>query len=96
MQTFYANNIYIGKTIHIWPQGSGNMALHLLLTKNICHHVKHASPTIHVITFQLLIRSKNDYEITVKEALYNEHKKTTINTQLCTQGTSFALKIFCN
>ena len=45
------------------------MALNLLLSKIIRHRANHASQTFHLITFQLLILAKNEYEIIVKEAL---------------------------
>ena len=37
---------------------------------------------------------KNDYEITVKEALHIKFKKATINRQLFTQASSFVLNVF--
>ena len=38
--------------------------------------------------FSIIDSGKNDYEITVKEALHNKFKKPTINRQLFTQDTS--------
>ena len=37
---------------------------------------------------------KNDYEITVKEALHIKFQKPTSNRQLFTQGSSIVLNIF--
>ena len=68
------------------------MALHLLLYPIICHHARHASRTFHVIVSRLLT-GKNDYEITVKDALHIKFKKPTINQQLFTQGSSFLLNV---
>ena len=51
------------------------------------------SQTFHIIILQLISDSgKNDYEITVKEALHMKFKKPTINRQLFTQGISLVLK----
>ena len=70
------------------------MALYLPLYPVIFHHETHASQTSHVTIFRLLILVKNDYEITVKEALHINFEKPTINRQLFTQGSSFVLTIF--
>ena len=39
-------------------------------------------------SFSIIDSGKNDFEITVKEALYIKFKKPTINRQLFTQGSS--------
>ena len=33
----------------IWPQGQGNIPLHLLRSKNICHHAQPVKTTTRVI-----------------------------------------------
>ena len=43
--------------------------------------------------FSVIDSGKNDYENTVKEALYIRFKRRTIQKQLFTQGTSFVLSI---
>ena len=37
---------------------------------------------------------KNDFEVTIKEAVHIEFKKPTINRQLYSQGSSFVLNVF--
>ena len=66
---------YIGKSIrHLATQvrelDTSPSAVHEHLSSyDVC------KLTIHVITFQLLIWDKNDYEIIVKEALHIKYKK---------------------
>ena len=45
-------------------------------------------------SFSIINSGKNDFEITVKEALHIQFKKPTINRQLFTQGSSFVLNVF--
>ena len=44
--------------------------------------------------FSIITTGKNDFEITFKEALHIKNKQPNINKQLCSQSTSFLLKIF--
>ena len=44
--------------------------------------------------FSITESGKNDYDITLKEALHIKFKRPTINKQLFTQGTSFVVSIF--
>ena len=37
---------------------------------------------------------KNDFEVTIKEALHIKFKKPTINRQLFSQGSSFVSNVF--
>ena len=45
-------------------------------------------------SFSIIDSGKNDFEITVKEALHIKFEKPTINRQLFTQGSSFVLNKF--
>ena len=45
-------------------------------------------------SFSIIDSGKNDFEITIKEALHIKLKKPTINRQLFTQGSSFVLNVF--
>ena len=44
--------------------------------------------------FSMIDSGKNDFEITIKEALHIKFKKPTINRQLFSQGWSFVLNVF--
>ena len=37
---------------------------------------------------------KNDFKVTIKEALHIKFKKPTINRQLISEGSSFVLNVF--
>ena len=41
-----------------------------------------------------LSHGKNDFEVTIKEALHIKFKKPTINRQLIREGSSFVLNVF--
>ena len=45
-------------------------------------------------SFSITDSGKNDFEITIKEALHIKFKKPTINRQLFSQGSSFVLNVF--
>ena len=47
-----------------------------------------------MIVFRLLTPVKNDFEVTIKEALHIKFKKQTITRQLFSQGSSFVLNVF--
>ena len=89
-----ANNIYIGKTIRhlatrVKEHGTSPSAVFNHLSS--CETCK---SNFHVIVFLIIDSGKNDFEITVKEALHIKFKKPTINRQLFTQGSSFVLYVF--
>ena len=44
--------------------------------------------------FSIIDTGRNDFEITIKEALHIKNKKPTLNKQLYSQGASFVLNIF--
>ena len=46
--------------------------------------------------FSVTDSGKNDYEVTVEEALHIKFNRPTITKQLFIQGTSFVLSIFSN
>ena len=89
-----ANNIYIGKTIRH------------LATRLREHGTSHSAVSNHLSSceicklnfscdsFSIIDSGKNDFEITVKEALHIKFKKPTTNRQLFTQGSSFVLNVF--
>ena len=45
-------------------------------------------------SFSIMDSGKNDFEVTIKEALHIKFKKPTINRQLFSQGSSFVLNVF--
>ena len=89
-----ANNVYIGKTMrHLATRvreheyvGSA-IHSHLLACTNCKTHYSCNS-------FSVLDSGRNDFEITVKEALYIKRSKPNLNKQLSGHGTSFILNIF--
>ena len=46
------------------------------------------------MVFLIIDSGKNDFQVPVKEALHIIFKKPTINRQLFSQGSSFALNLF--
>ena len=73
-----ANNIYIGKTI-----------------RHLATRVKeHCKLNFSCDIFSIIDSGKNDFEITIKEALHIKFKKPTINRLLFCQGSSFVLNVF--
>ena len=44
--------------------------------------------------FSILDKGKNDFEITIKEALYIKSNRPRLNKQLSTNGISFLLNLF--
>ena len=49
---------------------------------------------VKLLVWQFFNYSKNDFEVTIKEALHIKFKKPTINRQLYSQGSSFVLNVF--
>ena len=45
-------------------------------------------------SFSIMDSGKNDFEVTIKEALHIKFKKPTINRQLISDGSSFVLNVF--
>ena len=89
-----ANNIYIGKTIRhlatrVKEHGTSPSAV-----SNHLSSIETCRSNFSCNNFSIIDSGKNDYEITVKEALHIKFKKPTINRQLFTQGSSFVLNIF--
>ena len=88
-----ANNIYIGKTIRylatrVKEHGTSTSAVFDHLACETCksNFSRHS--------FLIIDSGKNDFEITVKEALHIKFKMPTINRQLFIQGSSFVLNVF--
>ena len=89
-----ANQIYIGKTMrHLVTRarehGHSPSAIHSHL--ELCETCR---KDFSCNLFSVLDTGKNDFEITIKEALHIKSKKPKLNKQLCTQGSSFLLNIF--
>ena len=92
-----ANKIYIGKTVRhlatrVKEHGTSPSAVSNHLSS--CETCKSTISCNQIIQFLIIDSGKNDYEITVKEALHIKFKKPTINRQLFTQGSSFVLNVF--
>ena len=92
----HANNIYIGKTIRhlatrVKEHGTSpsNSAVSNHLTS--CETCK---LNFSCDSFSIMDSGKNDFEVTIKEALHIKFKKPTINRQLFSQGSSFVLNVF--
>ena len=89
-----ANNIYIGKTIrHLATRAKehGTSPSAVFSHLSSCETCK---SNFSRNSFLIFDSGKNDYEITVKEALHIKFKKPTINRQLFTQGSSFVSNVF--
>ena len=89
-----ANNIYIGKTIrHLATRVKEHITSHSAVSNHLssCETCK---LNFSCDSFSIIDSGKNDFEITVKEALHIKFKKPTINRQLFTQGSSFVLNVF--
>ena len=88
-----ANNIYIGKTIqHL----ATRVQEHGTSTSAVFNHLSSCEickSNFSCNNFSIIDSGKNDFEITVKEALHIKFKKPTINRQLFTQGSSFVLNV---
>ena len=91
-----ANNIYIGKTIRhlatrVKEHGTSpsNSAVSNHLTS--CETCK---LNFSCDSFSIIDSGRNDFVVTIKEALYIKFKKPTINRQLFSQGSSFVLNVF--
>ena len=91
-----ANNIYIGKTIrhlatrvkeHGTSPSNSAVSNHLIS----CETCK---LNFSCDSFSLIDSGRNDFEVTIKEALHIKFKKPTINKQLFSQGSSFVLNVF--
>ena len=89
-----ANNIYIGKTIrHL----ATRVKEHDTSPSAVCNHLSSCETcrsNFSCNNFSIIDSGKNDYEITVNEALHIKFKKPTINRQLFTRGASFVLNVF--
>ena len=89
-----ANNIYIGKTIrHL----ATRVKEHGTSPSAVSNHLSSCETyrsNFSCNNFSIIDSGKNDYEITVKESLHIKFKKPTINRQLFTQVSSFALSVF--
>ena len=70
------------------------MARHLLLSRIILHHVKHASQTFHVITFQSLNLVKMIMRVLLRKFCILNLRDQLSTNSLFTQGTSFVFKYF--
>ena len=90
------NNIYIGKTIrhlatrvkeHGFSPSPSAVSNHL----SSCETCK---LNFSCDSFLIIDSGKNDFEVTIKEALHIKFKKPTINRQLYSQGSSFVLNVF--
>ena len=88
------NNIYIGKTIrHLTTR----VKEHGTSPSAVSNHLSSCETwklNFSCDSFSIIDSGKNDFEITVKEALHIKCKKPTINRQLFTQGSSFLLNVF--
>ena len=91
-----ANSIYIGKTIrhlatrvkeHCTSSSNSTVSNHL----TSCETCK---LNFSCDSFSIMDSGKNDFKVTIKEALHIKFKKPTINRQLFSQGSSFVLNVF--
>ena len=90
-----ANNIYIGKTIRhlatrVKEHGtlrSPSAVSNYLLSCETC------KLNFSCDSFSIIDSGKNDFGVTIKEALHIKFKKPTINRQLYSQGSSFVTSL---
>ena len=87
--------VYIGKTMrHL----ATRIKKHGTSASAIQDHLKNCAQCHSNFSnknFSILDRGKNDFEISIKEALHIKAKKPMLNKQLSfSQGSNFALKIF--
>ena len=89
-----ANKVYIGKTMRhlatrVGEHKNQNSAIYdHLLSCETCK-LKYSCNS-----FRVMDSGKNDFEITIKEALHIKNSKPQLNRQLFCQGASFTLSIF--
>ena len=86
--------IYIGKTIRhlatrVKEHGTSASAIYDHL--NICVPCK---SKFSINNFSILDRGNNDFEVSIKEALYIKSTKPDLNKQLFNNGSTFILNIF--
>ena len=89
-----ADCVYIGKTMRHLATRVGE---HGTTRSAISDHLNSCSSCkskFSINLFSILDTGKNDFEISIKEALHIKAKKPQLNKQLTTQGTSFILNIF--
>ena len=89
-----ANQAYIGKTMRhlvtrVGEHGHSPSAIYEHLS--ICDV---CTSNYSCDSFKILEHGKNNFDITVKEALHIKRTKPSLNTQLYANGSSFVLKIF--
>ena len=89
-----ANQVYIGKTMRhlvtrVKEHGHSSSAIfeHLKLC-DICRN------NFNCDCFKIIDHGKNNFDVTVKEALRIKTQQPSLNTQLFSQGASFVLKLF--
>ena len=89
-----ANQIYIGKTIrHLVTRVKEHSNLKSAIHEHLiaCDQCREA---ISCNLFTVLDTGRNDFEISIKEALHIKCKQPMLNKQLYSQGASFILNIF--
>ena len=91
-----ANNIYIGKTIRhlatrVKEHGTSPSPSAVSNHLSSCETCK---LNFSCDSFSIIDSGKNDFEITIMEALHIKFKKPKINRQLFCQGSSFVLNVF--
>ena len=89
------NNTYIGKTLrHL----ATRVKEHSNRPSAVKDHLSSCIPCQRNYSctnnFSVIVSGRNDYEITVKEALLIKYYKPNMNKQLATNGTSYMLSIF--
>ena len=62
------------------------MLLHLLRSKNICHHAQPVKTTTRAIVFKVIDSANSDFEVSIKEALHIKHRNPNLNKQLSHTG----------
>ena len=88
------NNIYIGKTIRHLATSVKEHGTSPSAVSNHLSSCEICKLNFSCDSFSIIDSGKNDFEITIKEALNIKFKKPTINRQLFTQGSSFVLNVF--
>ena len=89
-----ANNICIGQTIRHLATRVKEHAISPSAVSNHLSSCETCKSNFSCNNFSIIDSGKNDYEITVMEALHIKFKKPTINRQLFTQGSFFVLNVF--
>ena len=89
-----ANNVYIGKTMrHLATRVKEHEKTQSAIKDHLAR-CQACSTNYSCNNFSIITTGKNDFEITIKEALHIKNKQPNINKQLCSQGTSFLLNVF--